>query len=156
VPSGQEVRTVRAFSGILAAMSALVIGLAGAASGPARAGTITQVKATGRGARGNFSPAAVRIAVGDTVRWVAAEGDHTVVSDGGSFHSDAFAADYEPHSYSYTFTTPGRYSYHCTLARMSGVVEVADPSGGPTTTEPASTTTTRELYKAPSTNPPQG
>lgn len=144
---------MRALSGILAALSVLAIALVDAATGPAEAGTVTQVKASGRGARGNFSPADVRISVGDTVRWVATEGDHTVVSDGGSFQSDAFAEDYEPHSYSFTFTKPGRYTYHCTLAQMSGVIEVADPSGATTTTEPASTTTTRELYKQPSTAP---
>jgi len=103
-----------------------------------------------RGGNGSFSPAVMRIAVGDTVKWIATEGDHTVVSDGGSFQSDAFAADYEPHSYSFTFTQPGQYRYHCTLAQMTGVIEVVDPSGGPTTTEPSTTTTTRELYKKPS------
>jgi plastocyanin len=141
---------VRAFSWILGTAAVLAVALAGVVTGPAEAGGVTQVKASGRGARGSFSPASVRVAVGDTVRWIATEGDHTVVSDGGTFQSDAFAQDYEPHSYSYTFSKPGRYSYHCTLAQMTGVIEVVDPSGGPTTTEPASSTTTRELYKPPS------
>jgi plastocyanin len=95
-------------------------------SGPAQAGSEKRVAASGRGTHGSFSPATVRIGVGDTVRWTAAEGDHTVVSDGGSFQSDAFAADYEPHDFSYTFTQPGRYTYHCGLAQMTGVIEVTD------------------------------
>jgi plastocyanin len=146
---------VRAFTWIMGVMAILAVTVAGGGAGPAEAGGVTQVKASGRGARGSFSPADVRISVGDTVKWVAAEGDHTVVSDGGTFQSDAFAEDYEPHSYSYTFSKAGRYSYHCTLAQMTGVIEVVDPSGGPTTTEPASTTTTRELYKPPSAAPPR-
>ena len=129
------------------AVAAVMVGVAGP---PAGAGPEKHVTARGRGGNGSFSPAVMRIAVGDTVKWIAAEGDHTVVSDGGTFQSDAFAADYEPHSYSYTFTQPGQYHYHCTLAQMTGVIEVVDPSGGPTTTEPSTTTTTRELYKKPS------
>jgi plastocyanin len=128
----------------------LATALVGAVGGPADAGSERHVVARGRGGHGSFSPAVMRITVGETVTWVAAEGDHTVVSDGGTFRSDAFAADYEPHSYSYTFTQPGQYHYHCTLAEMTGVVEVVDPSGGSTTTEPSTTTTTRELYKKPS------
>lgn len=117
--------------------------------GPAQAGSNHEVKATGRGHNGRFSTLPP-IQVGDTVTWKAIEGDHQVVADGGAFQSDAFAADYEPHSYSFTFSRPGRYSYHCTVSTMTGVIEVADPSGGPTTTAPPTTTTTRELYKRPS------
>jgi plastocyanin len=141
---------VRAFPRILAVVVVLAVALSGTLSGPADAGAERQVAARGRGGHGSFSPPVLRIAVGETVKWIATEGDHTVVSDGGTFGSDAFAADYEPHSYSFTFTRPGQYRYHCTLAQMNGVVEVADPSGGPTTTEPSTTTTTRELYKKPS------
>ena len=134
---------------ILAVGAVVAAALVGVAGGPASAGPEKHVMARGRGGNGSFSPADMRIAVGDTVKWTAAEGDHTVVSDGGSFQSDAFAADYEPHSYSFTFTQPGQYRYHCTLAQMTGVIEVVDPSGGPTTSEPSTTTTTRELYKKP-------
>jgi plastocyanin len=117
--------------------------------GPAGAGSNHEVKATGRGNHGRFSTLPP-IQAGDTVTWRAVEGDHRVVADGGAFQSDAIAADYEPHSYSYTFTRPGRYSYHCTVSTMTGVIEVQDPSGATTTTEPPTTTTTRELYKRPS------
>ena len=126
----------------LAAVAAVALGFVT----PAEAGQSWTVRATGRGNHGQFSTIPP-IQVGDTVTWKAMEGDHQVVADGGTFQSDAFAADYEPHSYSYTFTQAGQYHYHCTLAQMTGVIEVVDPSGGPTTTEPSTTTTTRELYK---------
>lgn len=134
---------------ILGVAAVAVVALVAWPPGPARAGPNHEVKATGRGNNGRFSPLAP-IQVGDTVTWKAVEGDHQVVADGGSFQSDAFAADYEPHSYSYTFSRPGRYSYHCTVSTMTGVIEVQDPSGATTTTEPPTTTTTRELYKRPS------
>ena len=103
--------------------------------------------ASGRGDHGRFSALPRPIEVGDTVTWKATEGDHQVVSDGGTFRSEPFAYDYEPHSYSFTFTRPGRYSYRCTLSAMTGVIEVRDPSGATTTTEPPTTTTTRGLYR---------
>lgn len=115
----------------------------------AQAGSNWTVKATGRGNNGRFSTLPP-IHVGDTVTWRAVEGDHQVVADGGEFQSDAFAADYEPHSYSFTFSRPGRYTYRCTVSTMTGVIEVQDPSGATTTTAPPTTTTTRELYKRPS------
>ena len=141
---------MRTMPRVLAAVAVVAVALSGALSGPAGAGAQRQVAARGRGGHGSFNPAVVRIAAGETVKWVATEGDHSVVSDGGSFESGAFAYDYEPHTYSHTFTQPGQYRYHCTLAQMTGVVEVVDPSGGPTTTEPSTTTTTRELYRKPS------
>lgn len=114
--------------------------------GSAQAGSEWTVKATGRGSNGRFS-SLPPIKVGDTVTWRAVEGDHQVMADGGEFQSGAFAYDYEPHTYSYTFTRPGRYTYHCSMSTMTGVIEVADPRGGTTTTAPPTTTTTRELYK---------
>jgi len=140
---------VRALPRILGVVAIAAVGLAFVTPGAAEAGTSWTVKATGRGNHGQFS-AIPPIHVGDTVTWKAVEGDHQVVADGGAFQSDAFAADYEPHSYTFTFDRPGRYSYHCTVSTMTGVIEVQDPSGGPTTTEPPTTTTTRELYKRPS------
>ena len=133
---------------ILGVAAVAAVALAVVPPGPAQAGSNHEVKATGRGNRGRFSTLPP-ISVGDTVTWRAVEGDHQVVADGGEFQSDAIAADYEPRTYSYTFSRPGRYSYHCTVSTMTGVIEVQDPSGGTTTTEPPTTTTTRELYKPP-------
>ena len=68
-------------------------------------------------------------------------------SYGGTFDSDAIAADSEPHSYTFQFTRPGIYRYYCReIPDMVGQVTVNDPSGPPPTYEPSTTTTTRPLY----------
>ncbi len=139
---------MRVLSKVAGGAAIVAVGLAFVTPRPAEAGSNWTVRATGRGNHGQFS-GLPPIQVGDTVTWKAVEGDHQVVADGGAFQSDAFAADYEPHSYSFTFDRPGRFSYHCTVSSMTGVIEVQDPSGGTTTTEPPTTTTTRELYKRP-------
>ncbi len=82
-----------------------------------------------------FSPATVTVGVGQTVTWTWAEGaqQHNVRPDdlvakippGEGSLFDA------PHSYSYTFTQPGTYHYHCANhggpggVGMSGTVIVA-------------------------------
>ena len=132
---------------LLAVVPVVAVAFSGVVPGRAEAGTNWTVTASGRGAHGRFSALARPIEVGDTVTWKATEGDHQVASDGGTFESGPFAYDYEPHSYSFTFTRPGRYSYHCTLSTMTGVIEVKDPSGATTTTEPPTTTTTLEPYR---------
>jgi plastocyanin len=140
---------VQALPRMLGGATIAVAALVAVPLGSAEAGSSWTVKATGRGNNGRFSTVPP-IQVGDTVTWRAVEGDHQVVADGGEFQSDAFAADYEPHTYTFTFSRPGRYTYHCSVSAMTGVIEVADPSGGTTTTEPPTTTTTRELYRRPS------
>ena len=145
---------MRAVPRIVGVAVIVAFGLAAVPLGSAHAGGNWTVKATGRGSNGRFS-SLPPIEVGDTVTWRAVEGDHQVVADGGEFRSGPFAYDYEPHTYSYTFTRPGRYTYHCSLSTMTGVIEVADPHGGTTTTAPATTTTTRELYR-PQARPTAG
>lgn len=128
---------------------ALVAAHGSATAGGARSGPGVNVSASGNGRHGTFSPSLVTVNPGDTVTWTATSGDHTATSDGGSFDSDAIAADSAPHRFSYTFTAPGRYAYHCrVLPGMSGVVDVRERSGAPTTTEPPTTTTTAPLYRA--------
>jgi plastocyanin len=139
---------VRGLPRILGAVTIAAAALLAVPLGSAQAGSNWTVKATGRGGNGRFSTLSP-IQVGDTVTWRAVEGDHQVAADGGEFQSGPFAYDYEPHTYSFTFTRPGRYTYHCTVSTMTGVIEVADPQGGTTTTAPPTTTTTRELYKPP-------
>ena len=133
---------------ILGTVAVLGVALVAVPLDTAGAGSNWTVEASGRGSNGRFSSLPA-IRVGDTVTWRAVEGDHQVAADGGEFQSGAFAYDYEPHTYSFTFQRPGRYTYRCTLSTMTGVIEVADPQGGPTTTAPPTTTTTRELYKRP-------
>lgn len=82
-----------------------------------------------------FIPQELSIVVGDTVEWVADEGGHAIVEDEELFDSTALA-DTVPlgESFSYTFTEPGVYLYHCPYhgsqdrGGMSGFV-VVSPAG---------------------------
>lgn len=73
----------------------------------------------------NFSPSTLKVMIGvnNTVTWV--NNDivlHTVTSDTGLFNSNDLNSG---QSWSYTFTTPGTYSYHCSYHPwMKGTVIV--------------------------------
>ncbi len=57
-----------------------------------------------------FSPARITVPVGTTVTWTNAGFElHTVMMNSGLFEADLAFRD----SFSYTFTEPGRYYYHC-------------------------------------------
>jgi len=59
-----------------------------------------------------FAPDALRIQVGETVTWSNRDSfAHTITSDDGLFDSGLLE---EGGSWSWTFTTPGTYRYHCT------------------------------------------
>jgi amicyanin len=61
-----------------------------------------------------FSPASIKVKVGDTVTWTNHDSiGHTVTADSPS--SDAPASDtlVKGKSYSFTFTKAGTYTYHC-------------------------------------------
>ncbi|HEX6524600.1 MAG TPA: cupredoxin domain-containing protein [Streptosporangiaceae bacterium] len=60
-----------------------------------------------------FGPQVVTIKAGTTVHWTNSDTEaHTVTSDTGAFDSKVL----QPGAgYSYTFTKPGTYSYHCTI-----------------------------------------
>jgi plastocyanin len=73
-----------------------------------------------------FSPAIITIKAGASVTWVNQDGtDHTVVSDTGSavaFESKTLS---NGGSYSFTFSKPGTYSYHCSIhPSMTGTITV--------------------------------
>ena len=59
-----------------------------------------------------FSPSTLTVGAGTTVTWTNSDSAaHTIVSDtGGVFESPSIA---NGKTYSYTFNTPGTYSYHC-------------------------------------------
>ena len=60
-----------------------------------------------------FVPAALTVKVGATVTWTNQDGDpHTVVADGGQFHSPGMDSNA---TYSYTFATAGTYDYVCSI-----------------------------------------
>jgi len=63
----------------------------------------------------NFVPShlVVVIGVNNTVQWNNNDNSpHTVTSDGNIFDSGAIASG---STFSFTFTTPGNYSYHCSI-----------------------------------------
>jgi plastocyanin len=99
-----------------------------------------------------FDPAGVRIAAGDTVRWVQVSGFHSVTAyhPGNDNHelripasaqpwdSDILLADYPKRgsTFEHTFTVPGVYDYFCRpheMAGMVGRIVVGDPGDGPGT-----------------------
>lgn len=68
-----------------------------------------------------FNPASVQVSAGDTVKWTNMDStDHTVTGstfDSGIIHTGQ--------SYEFRFTTPGSYSYICSIhPSMKGTVKV--------------------------------
>jgi plastocyanin len=78
----------------------------------------------------DFSPPALRIPVGGTVRWEFEDSiPHDVTEDRGLFASDRLR---EGASFEYTFDEPGEFFYYCTLHhKMQATVIVGDtaPTG---------------------------
>lgn len=73
-----------------------------------------------------FSPAALSVKPGTTVTWTNQDSaPHTVVSADGDpapFTSDTLATGA---SFTFTFTTPGTYTYHCSIhPSMTGTIVV--------------------------------
>ena len=71
----------------------------------------------------NFLPQAIVVSPGTKVTWVNKDGSrHTVTSDDGKFDSGPLGQNQE---FSYTFTDPGTYAYHCGIHKaMTGQVIV--------------------------------
>jgi plastocyanin len=69
-----------------------------------------------------FTPAELRLKVGDTVTWTNHDDiPHTVVS-AGKFRSKARDSD---DSFTFTFTAAGEYRYFCSLhPHMTGMIKV--------------------------------
>lgn len=72
-----------------------------------------------------FGPGEMRIPVGTTVRWVNKDPvGHTTAGREGEWRSPLLGPS---ESYEFTFTTPGRYDYFCTLhPYMEGVLVVTE------------------------------
>jgi plastocyanin len=71
-----------------------------------------------------FGPQIVTVKPGATVHWTNQDSEaHTVTSDAGAFNSPVL----QPGAgFSFTFTKPGSYSYHCTIHPfMTGKVVVS-------------------------------
>jgi plastocyanin len=82
-------------------------------------GTIVQVLTAG-GTR--FVPAGVSIAAGQTVTWVWGAGStaHNIVPDAGGIPASSGTLASAPHTYAFTFATPGVYHYHCQAHGAAG------------------------------------
>jgi plastocyanin len=77
-----------------------------------------------------FTPRDTAVQVGGTVTWTWSAGatQHNVTyTNGPAQLPDSSGTRTAPASFSTTFTTPGRYSYHCTVhAGMDGTVTVVN------------------------------
>jgi plastocyanin len=69
-----------------------------------------------------FSPAELKVKIGDTVTWTNHDDSpHTVVS-AGKFRSKAMDTD---NTFSFTFSSAGDYKYFCSLhPHMTGMIKV--------------------------------
>ncbi|QWF78861.1 cupredoxin domain-containing protein [Amycolatopsis sp. CA-230715] len=85
-----------------------------------------------------FSPAALTVHVGDTVTWMQhdeAPHDATTTSAPASFRSPSLSSG---QSWSYTFRTPGTYSYYCSVhPDMRATVTVLPAPAAPPAPAPA-------------------
>jgi plastocyanin len=70
-----------------------------------------------------FSPAALTVPAGTTVRWTNYDDiPHNVVSEDKAFKSKVLDTD---ENFSYTFAKPGTYSYYCSIhPKMTGKIVV--------------------------------
>ena len=60
-----------------------------------------------------FGPATITVKPGTTVTWTQQDEDqHTVTANDGSFSSSPLVTGA---TYTHTFTTPGTYTYHCSI-----------------------------------------
>jgi plastocyanin len=99
-----------------------------------------------------FDPVGVRIATGDTVRWVQLSGFHStaayhpsndnhelrIPASAKPWDSDILLTDYPNRgaTFEHVFTVPGVYDYFCKpheMAGMVGRIVVGDPGDGPGT-----------------------
>ena len=72
-----------------------------------------------------FAPATVTIKAGSTLTWTNQDQEpHTVSAMAGPFHSPTLNTG---QSYHYTFTTPGRFEYLCTIHPFMTATVVVTP-----------------------------
>ena len=103
---------------MVAGVAAAILMVVGAGSA-ARAQGMVEVRMEGIA----FAPMAISVPAGTTVMWTNFDPViHAVAADNGAFASDLFG---EGESFSFTFTTPGVYTYYCPPhPTMIGSVEV--------------------------------
>jgi amicyanin len=131
--------------GAAAANAAYEKGLSQASTFTAPAGVAVAIKNYA------FAPASVSVAVGTTVTWTNDDtAPHTVTVSSGpvTFSSPTLQ---KGDTYSFTFTTPGTYSYYCAV-HPSMVAKVI-VTGSTTTSTPTATPTTTTTTAMPSSTP---
>jgi plastocyanin len=69
-----------------------------------------------------FTPKTITVAPGTTVVWFNKEGRHTIESDKGAFKSPVLT---DGKSFEFTFSTAGKYPYHCGFHGESGGKDMA-------------------------------
>jgi plastocyanin len=117
---------------VLVTLLTITVAFAGCSSyqSPAPQGAGTAAPAAGPGAitikSFAFSPQEMTVKQGTTVTWTNLDGvGHTIVSDAGA--PDAISSEpiSQGASFSFTFTKPGTYPYHCSIhPSMTGSVIV--------------------------------
>ena len=152
-PSWLKAKAVAGSGGIKAVFAACLAGTTMLSHTTAAAGRTVEVKLIQTPAgMAYFEPAGIRIAPGDTVRWVQINGFHSITAyhPGNDNHelripasaqpwdSDILLAAYPMRgaTFEHTFTVPGVYDYFCKpheMAGMVGRIVVGDPGDGPGT-----------------------
>jgi len=100
-----------------------------------------------------FSPATLSISTGTTVTWTNMDtAPHTVTVDSGpvTFTSPSL---HKGDTFTYTFTTPGTYSYYCAVhpdMTAKVIVKGTPPTGTPTVTPTTSTPSSSASMPMPS------
>lgn len=123
-------RTLSGFHGKSASPSALPTAMPSGMTGmtsaaPAGAAAAQPVAANAVTIRNfAFGPQIVTVKPGVTIHWTNRDSEaHTVTSDAGAFNSAVLQPGA---SFSFTFTKPGSYSYHCSIHPfMTGKVVVS-------------------------------
>ncbi len=102
----------------------------------------------------SFNPNSLTVQAGTTVNWVNLDSTtHRVTSNLDVFDSGNLTKD---QSYSYTFTQPGSYQYHCTIhPNEVGIIIVTESSATNPSTNPSNPTANPSTPSTPS-NPSTG
>jgi len=99
--------------GVAAALAVPLQPSLGGGGAPAASGTVIMPAGVGSNVRLNFSPDVITVIIGtnNTVTWTNRDTTtHTVTSTDNSFNSGNIVSGA---SWSYTFSTPGNYTYYC-------------------------------------------
>ncbi len=133
-------RFFRTFGLPVAVLAAVAAALGGGMTRPGGAPTARAATAAVTISDFQFTPATVTVNQGDTVTWTNnGPSIHTATSDTGVWDSGVLNVGA---SYSYTFSTPGTYAYHCSIhPSMLGTVIVTAATTSTPTASPAASAT---------------